>query len=61
MTPDFRESHPEVDWRAWAGLRDILVHAYADVELKQIWTIASVEVGELLGFVDRYLEVFGSA
>lgn len=34
---DFRASHPEIPWRALAGLRDVLIHQYEGVSLVKVW------------------------
>jgi uncharacterized protein with HEPN domain len=36
---DYRRTHPEIPWRALAGLRDILIHQYEGVDLTRVWTI----------------------
>ena len=51
LTFEFRGSHPEIDWRRWAGLRDIVVHAYDVVDVPQLWDIARTDVQELLDFL----------
>ncbi|HWQ27400.1 MAG TPA: DUF86 domain-containing protein [Dehalococcoidia bacterium] len=35
----YRASHPEVPWRALAGLRDVLIHQYEGVDLEKVWAI----------------------
>ena len=44
LSADLRMSAPQIDWRGWSGLRDVLVHAYDDVDREQIWIVASVEM-----------------
>ena len=34
-----KKRHPEVDWRAISGLRNVLVHDYFDTDLDAIWKI----------------------
>lgn len=53
---DFRNEHPEIPWRKISGLRDRLIHDYPGVNLKYVWTLATVEIpvlhrqiGEILG------------
>jgi len=36
--------HPEVDWRAIAGFRNVLVHNYLGINLERIWEIVSVHL-----------------
>lgn len=42
-----KDRHPEVDWKGIAGLRNVLVHAYYDVDFETIWTIVSQDLGAL--------------
>jgi uncharacterized protein with HEPN domain len=37
VSQDFRDLHPEVPWRAMAGMRDLLIHAYDRVDLEEVW------------------------
>ncbi len=53
---DFRSEHPGIPWRKISGLRDRLIHDYPGVNLKYVWTLATVEIpvlhrqiGEILG------------
>ncbi len=41
---DFRDEYPYVPWRKISGLRDRLIHGYPGVNLKYIWTLATVEI-----------------
>lgn len=53
LTAEFRTEHPEIRWTAIAGLRDILVHAYERVDAMEICNIATRDVPELLGYIER--------
>ena len=32
-----REQHPQVPWRAMAGMQDLLIHAYDTVDIEEVW------------------------
>jgi uncharacterized protein with HEPN domain len=40
----YRAAHPEVPWRALAGLRDVLIHQYEGVDLEKVWAIVEREL-----------------
>ena len=48
ISPTFRASHPEVPWKKMAGLRDILIHAYHDLDLDWIWETVQNDLAPLL-------------
>jgi len=37
---DVRSQHPQVPWKAMAGMRDVLAHDYFGVNLNTIWITA---------------------
>lgn len=41
---DFRNEYPDIPWRKISGLRDRLIHDYPGVNLKYVWTLATVEI-----------------
>jgi uncharacterized protein with HEPN domain len=53
---DVREINPEIEWRKIAGLRDILAHAYFQIEDEIIWDVVQNKVPLLLGVVSQLLE-----
>ena len=44
----FRDSHPEIEWREIAGLRDIVVHQYFGLDLDIVWDVVTNRVPDLL-------------
>jgi uncharacterized protein with HEPN domain len=34
---DFRKKFPHVDWKGFAGLRDIIIHQYFGIDYTVIW------------------------
>jgi uncharacterized protein with HEPN domain len=52
---DVRELNPEMEWRKIAGLRDILAHAYFQIEDEIIWDVVQNKIPGLLGVVSQLL------
>ena len=48
MSSHFRESHPEVDWPAVIGMRNLLAHAYHRIEVDLVWRAAAEGTPTLL-------------
>lgn len=43
--PDsFRDKYPDVSWRKIAGLRDIIIHAYFNLDLDITWDIIKKDI-----------------
>lgn len=41
------ERHPDVDWRAIAGFRNVLVHEYLGIDLNRVWDIVERDLPAL--------------
>lgn len=44
---DFRQKYNYVDWRAMAGMRDRLIHAYFGVDYEIVWDVVTAKVPAL--------------
>lgn len=55
LSPDFRQAHSEVNWKEYAGFRDVLIHQYDDVNLETVWDIVTNELPKLFAQVERIL------
>jgi uncharacterized protein with HEPN domain len=53
VSAETRGRLPEVPWRAIAGTRDRLVHAYFDVDHDRLWQIVSVDLPALVAQLER--------
>lgn len=55
LPPDFREKHPQVNWRAISGMRDRLIHAYFGVDYEIVWDAARNKVPTLLKQIEAII------
>lgn len=56
LSPEVREQHPEIDWRAMAGMRDKLIHDYEGVDVERVWLVLQSNLPELLQTITAILE-----
>jgi uncharacterized protein with HEPN domain len=55
MAPEFIAQHPEVPWADMRDMRNIVVHAYFDVQLQVVWRTVQKDLPKLKQQVDRLL------
>jgi uncharacterized protein with HEPN domain len=51
LSPTFRDAHPEIPWREIAGMRNVIVHEYDQLDLDVIWDVVENKLSELLRLI----------
>lgn len=55
VSAETRAKWPQIPWRAIAGTRDRLVHAYFDVDLERLWQIVAGDLPPLVAALEAAL------
>jgi uncharacterized protein with HEPN domain len=55
ISTEFRSQHPEIPWRAMAGMRDVLIHNYMGVDLNIVWNTIDRELPKIKRSLSKFL------
>lgn len=44
---DIRKKYPKIEWKKIAGIRDIIIHAYFELDLDLIWDVIQNKLSNL--------------
>ncbi|MCU0845837.1 MAG: DUF86 domain-containing protein [Spirochaetes bacterium] len=50
---DIRERHPEIDWQAIIGMRNVIAHGYFSVDPDIVWKTVREDIPALLGQIGK--------
>ena len=56
VSPEFRETHPEIPWRNVIGMRNVLAHQYDAIERDRLHDTVAVHLPKLVETLDAILE-----
>lgn len=56
VSEEVQAAHPEIPWREMIGMRNVVVHDYADVDLGLVWKTVRED---LPGLIDRLNALLG--
>lgn len=56
LPKEFREKHQDIEWRQMAGMRDILIHDYDNVDYEILWTVLSSKIPVLKPKIDELIK-----
>jgi uncharacterized protein with HEPN domain len=48
LSNQFREQHPNIPWRQMAGLRDVVIHDYDELDFDILWNVIRVNMPDIL-------------
>lgn len=52
VSNELRAAHPEIPWRKVAGFRDVVVHDYFGVDLREVWRIIQDDLPALIQMLE---------
>ena len=51
VSKELRSKNPDIPWSDMAGMRDVLIHDYIDVDLGVVWKTASEDIPDLKALI----------
>jgi len=54
LSDETRRTIPELPFRRMRGMRNIVAHDYANVDMKIVWEVATVHVPEVCAVLERF-------
>ena len=51
LSRDFRSQHSSIPWKEIAGIRDVIIHDYDEVDCEEIWTVIEDNLPILFNYI----------
>jgi uncharacterized protein with HEPN domain len=48
VSDGYKDSHPEIPWKAMIGQRNVLAHEYGEILIERIWSVVVKRIPELI-------------
>lgn len=58
LTPEFKDAHPNTQWKIIVGMRHFLVHGYYEVDAEEVWNVVEKDLQPLKEQIENYLKEF---
>ena len=56
LSDEFREQYPVIPWRQMAGLRDVVIHDYDELDFDILWNIIHINLPDILPEIQAILK-----
>ncbi|MCB2160665.1 DUF86 domain-containing protein [bacterium] len=57
LSNEAKQENPEVAWHKISGFRNIVVHAYLDLDIKRVWLIIQNDIPQLKATIQKMIDV----
>ena len=56
LSNEFREQYPMIPWRQMAGLRDVVIHDYDELDFDILWNVIHINLPDILPEIQAILD-----
>ncbi|MGE5343380.1 MAG: DUF86 domain-containing protein [Candidatus Omnitrophota bacterium] len=58
ISTEYQRCYPDIPWRKIISQRNVIAHEYGEIKQERIWTVASLNVPELVQQLEPLLKAF---
>lgn len=58
LTKEYRDAHPEINWRQIEGMRHVLVHGYYTIDPISLWDTIEYDIPQLKPTIEKLIEEY---